>query len=305
MIKHTAEKYAAIFQQTDGDPRAVQNGVNGYRVKTIRAGDTLEIEGYAIWSTQRTAAEARKQTERHREQVRAVHLRNRQKAMRRLINANFGDGDILLTLTYGWGSQPQDEKQAGRDVKNFLKRLRRKRARLGLEDLKYIYTTEVTHGTAVRYHHHLIVNGGIPREEIEALWTSGLINSRIARTDTTGLAGWAHYMVKQKATQEKASRRGFTCSRNLKKPGVTTADHKLSVRRMKQMAEDFDRRGAEILEALYPGYVVIERPEIKWSAWVGGVYLSARMVRESEYFRLLNKANHNKPQKGAAVVLST
>ena len=186
MIKHTAEKYAAIFQQTDGDPRAVQNGVNGYRVKTIRAGDTLEIEGYAIWSTQRTAAEARKQTERHRELVRAVHLRNRQKAMRRLINANFGDGDILLTLTYGWGSQPQDEKQAGRDVKNFLKRLRRKRARLGLEDLKYIYTTEVTHGTAVRYHHHLIVNGGIPREEIEALWTSGLINSRIARTDATG-----------------------------------------------------------------------------------------------------------------------
>lgn len=282
MTQYTAEKYAALFQLTEGDTQAVKDGVNGYKVKRVKAGDTLEIEGYAIWDTQRTAAVARRQTEKHREQVRAVHLRNKQKHMRRLINANFGAGDILLTLTYDREQQPQNEQQASRDLRAFLRRLRRRRQKLGLPELKYIYTTETTHGIqGTRYHHHLIINGGIQREEIEDMWHKGLTNTRIARPDAFGLSGWAHYITKQKATQEKASRRGFTCSRNLKKPQVTTATHKLSIRRMQQMAEDMERYGAEIFEKLYPGYALAERPEIKWSAWVSGVYLSARLIKKN------------------------
>ena len=282
-MKYTAEKYAALFGESQGTPEAARDGVNGYRVKRVRAGDTLEIEGYAIWSTQQQASTARRQSEKHREQVQAVNRRNQQKHMRRLVNANFGAGDLLLTLTYDRDAQPADEGQAQKDIRNFLKRLRRKRERLGLEPLKYIYTTETTVGLlGRRYHHHLIVNGGIDRADVEALWQGGNCNSRIARPDAYGLSGWAHYMIKQKETQEKAYRRGFACSRNLKKPAESTADHKLSVRRMQQMAEDMDRNGAEIFGKLYPGYVLAEKPEIKWSRWVSGVYLSARMIKKRE-----------------------
>jgi len=280
-MKFSAEKYAALFTENRGEAGAAREGVNGYRVKRIRAGETLEIEGYAIWSTARTAAEARKQSEKHRESVRAIHLRNRQKDMRRLINANFGAGDMLLTLTYAPDRQPTDEKQAQRDVRNYLRRLKRARERMGLEELKYIYTTEMTEGAlGRRYHHHLIVNGGISRDEVEALWKRGIANSRAAQPDAYGLSGWAHYMTKRKETQEKASRRGFNCSRNLKRPTVTYADHKISVRRMAELAEDMESRGAEILEALYPGYRTAERPEVRWSKWVSGVYLSARLIRK-------------------------
>lgn len=282
-MKYTAEKYAALFTEQQGEARAAREGVNGYRIKRIQAGDTLEIEGYAIWSTQRTASEARRQSERHREQVQAVNRRNQQKHMRRLVNANFGAGDLLLTLTYDRDMQPADEGHAQKDIRNYLKRLRRRRERLGLPALKYIYTTEVTVGMlGRRYHHHLIVNGGIDRAEAERLWPGGNCNSRIARPDAYGLSGWAHYMTKQKATQEKAYRRGFACSRNLKKPRETVADHKLSLRRMQQMAEDMGRSGQEILEAIYPGYRVAETPEIRWSKWVTGVYLSARLIKKRE-----------------------
>lgn len=279
-MMHTAEQYAALFTAPEGTAAAAREGVHGYRVKRILAGDTLEIEGYAIWNTAKTAAAARAATEKHREAVRAVRIRDRQKHLRRLINANFGSGDILLTLTYGRDAQPQDAEQAGRDVRAFLRRLRRLREKMGLEPLKYVYTTECTHGLlGTRYHHHLIVNGGMDRDAIESLWRGGYCNSRIARADGTGLAGWAHYMTKQKATQEKAAKRGFACSRNLKKPTITRADHKLSVARMVKMAEDMEKNGAEILEALYPGYTLVERPEIRWSRYVTGVYLTARLVR--------------------------
>ena len=147
--------------------------------------------------------------------------------------------------------------------------------------MKYVYTTETTHGAlGTRYHHHLIVNGGIERVVIENLWTAGLVNSRIARPDAYGLSGWAHYMSKQKETQEKASRHGWTCSRNLRQPKVTVSDHKLSRRRMRQIADDLHANGRRILESVYTGYTLCELPEIRWSPYVEGVYLTARMIRK-------------------------
>ena len=278
---YSAEKYEALFTDQTRPQGLIHEGVQGYRVKRIQAGDTLEIEGFPIWSTAAMAGEARRQAEKHRESVQRVNLRNKQKHLRRLINANFGTGDILLTLTYTQTEQPRDEKRAQKDIRNYLKRLRRKRERMGLPELKYVYTTEVTHGEkGTRYHHHLIVSGGISRETIESLWHSGIANSRAAQPDAYALSGWAHYMTKQKATQEKAYRRGFACSRNLRQPKVTYADHKISRRMMQEISRDMQTKGTEIMEALYPGYEVCEAPRVSVSAYVAGGYLLARMIRK-------------------------
>lgn len=279
-MQQTAERYQALFTEQQGSGRAAETGVSGYRVKTIKAGSTLEVEGYAIWDTRKMGTRARQETEKHRDQVQAINRRNSQKKLRRLINENFGAGDLLVTLTYDMYQQPQSDEEAQRSVRNFLIRLRNRRRKLGLDELKYVYTTEVTHGAlGARYHHHLIINGGISRPVVENLWKSGLINTRIARPDAFGLSGWAHYMSKQKETQEKASRRGWTCSRNLRQPKVTVSDHKLSRRRMRLIAEDMQQNGRQILESVYPGYKLAELPQIRWSPYVDGVYLSARMIR--------------------------
>lgn len=280
---YTAERYQALFMEQPGPEGILHEGVQGYRVKRIQAGDTLEIEGFPIWSTAATAGEARRQSEKHREAVRQVNMRNQQKNLRRLMNANFGKGDILLTLTYAPGQQPGSDQQAQKDIRNYLRRLRHKREKLGLPELKYIYITETTHGPAgTKHHHHLIVNGGISRDEVERVWQKGIANARSAQPDAFALSGWAHYMTKQKATQEKAYHRGFACSKNLRKPKITYADHKISRRMMQQIGQDMQSRGTEILERLYPGYRMAEAPQVRVSGYVPGGYLLARMIRKSE-----------------------
>ena len=279
---YSAEKYQALFMAEPGPEGILHEGVHGYRVKRIQAGDTLEIEAFPIWNTAASAQEARRQSERHREAVRAVNLRNTQKNLRRLMNANFGAGDILLTLTYAPGCQPESEEKAQKDIRNYLRRLRHRREKLGLPDLKYIYITETTHGAAgTRYHHHLIVNGGISRDGIEQIWQKGIANSRAAQPDAFALSGWAHYMSKQKISQEKAYTRGFAHSKNLKQPRITYADHKIRRRAMQQISQDMQARGTEILEKLYPGYQMAEAPTVRVSGFVPGGYLLARMIRRT------------------------
>lgn len=280
MQKYVAQEYEALFTDSQGDHGRVREDVGAYRVRTVRAGETVEVEAYPIWSTRVQAGRARAYVQKHREQVRRVHQRNRQKHLRRLINANFGAGDILLTLTYDAGMQPGDAGQAKRDVCNYLRRMRTLRARLGLPELKYVYTTEVTHGErGTRYHHHLIVNGGIPREAAEGLWRAGNVNSRAARPDGYGLSAWAHYMSKSREVQEKAGAHGFACSRNLKKPVITHADRKLSVKGVQRLAEDMRQQGARILEGAYPGYRLVE-VQVRYSAFVTGAYIEARMAKK-------------------------
>lgn len=277
---YSAERYQALFTDQPGTEGILHEGVHSYRVKRIQAGDTLEIEAFPIWDTCAIAQEARKQSEKHREAVKAVNLRNTQKNLRRMMNANFGRGDILLTLTYAPNQQPGSEEKAQRDIRNYLRRLRRLRKKMGLPDLKYIYITETTHGAAgTRYHHHLIVNGGISRDEIENLWAKGIANSKAAQPDAFALSGWAHYMSKQKINQEKAYTRGYAHSKNLKQPKITYADHKLSRRAMHQISQDMQARGTEILEKLYPGYLMAEAPKVRTSGYVPGGYMLARMIR--------------------------
>ena len=60
---------------------------------------------------------------------------------------------------------------------------------------------------------------------------------------------------------------------------MTVSDHKISKRRMRRIAEDINANGRQILESVYPGYKLSELPHIRWSPYVDGVYLSARMIR--------------------------
>ena len=79
--------------------------------------------------------------------------------------------------------------------------------------------------------------------------------------------------------QQKAGAHGFACSRNLKKPWITHADRKLSVKGVQRLAEDIRQQGARILVGAYPGYRLVEA-QVRYSAFVTGAYIEARMVRK-------------------------
>ena len=56
-----------------------------------------------------------------------------------LFHNNFRAGDYVVTLTF---ANPTNKKQAQKDFANYIKRLRRLYAKLGLE-LKYLYVYEI------------------------------------------------------------------------------------------------------------------------------------------------------------------
>lgn len=268
------------------------------RTKTITAGPMVDVECYPIWDT-RTAVSARAEAKReaHRKAQIRLDAKNAQKKLDRLTNANFGAGDLFFTGQYDDGAQPENAEAAAKDVRNFLRRVKTLRRRRGLPELKYIYVTEETHSAArgTRYHHHVILSGdGVTRDEIEALWDrrkgqrARYANSRRTKPNEKHLTGLAHYLTKDKAArtpqadgknpQRRAGKRRWNASHNLRLPGETVADKKISMRKAGQIAEATRENAREIFARLYPGCDLVEI-EVKRSRWVAGVYVYAQLRR--------------------------
>ena len=88
-----------------------------------------------------------------------------------------------------------------------------------------------------------------------------------------GAARLARYLNKQ-----KQSGRWWSHSRNLKQPPKTVSERKVSRRRLSMIAADVYHDGRGILEALYPGYRLMECI-VHYSDYVSGAYIYARMRR--------------------------
>ena len=272
-------------------------GVLHQRTKTIKAGPMVYVECYPVWDT-RTAAAARSEAkkEAHRKAQEKLNRKRARKKLDRLVNANFGQGDLIVTCTYGHGRQPQDDETAARDIRNYMSRIKYRRKRLGLPEMKYIYVTEITTSAAygVRYHHHVIMSGGISRDQAEAAWSGkhgGICNAKICQPTDRHLTGFSRYLTtdKRERTMEtdgrnpqKKMRRAWTPSKNLTDPDdhATVADKKVSIRKAGRIAEtvtDF-AIAKEIFEKLYPDCELLEI-SAKRSSWTAGVYICAEMRR--------------------------
>ena len=154
------------------------SGVLHQRTRTVKAGPMVYVDCYPVWDTAHArAASTEAKKEAHARAQKRLDAKNRANRLERLVNANFGAGDIMLTCEYPAGRQPGSDEQAKRDIRNMMNRVKRMRSRRGLPALRYIYITERTESAAygVRWHHHVIMSGdGLTREEIEdcLLYTS-------------------------------------------------------------------------------------------------------------------------------------
>lgn len=201
---------------------------------------------------------------------------NEERAKRKLtqlIDANFDENDIHLTLTYV--GQPPKYEQAQKDVKNFLRVVKRKRQAAGLPPLKYIYTIEGNDdGTRERIHVHIIMSGGIDRIQLEEIWGKGYANADHLQPNENGLEALARYITKQ-----QRNRRRWARSKNLKRPKQRTSDTKVSNARVKRLAMDFPNSAKEIMEKLYPDYTHV-RTMMRYSDVVDGAYIRCVMRRK-------------------------
>ena len=253
-------------------PTEIRVGRMGYRTRTIKAGPRLEVEIYPIFGRENSG---RLRAAKKNMTPEAVQRNNEERSRRKLvqlIDANFTEKDYHVTLTYA-GTPPAYE-QARKDVKNFLRAVKRKREQRGLDELKYVYTIEDEQdGKRKRIHIHAIMNGGISREELEQIWGQGYANADNLQPDENGLEAIARYITKQQKNRRKWAR-----SRNLKQPMIRTSDTKVSNARVRRLAVDVPNSAKEIMEKLYPNYTHT-RTIMRFSDVVDGAYIRCVMRR--------------------------
>jgi hypothetical protein len=185
-----------------------------------------------------------------------LNQKNAERKVTRQAHANFTEEDIALHLSYG--RQPGNPEEALRHLSNFIKRIKRARKKAGLPPLKYMSSTERGKKSG-RYHHHLIVSGGLDRDYLEKLWGMGTCNSRRLQFGPDGIAGLTHYMAKDHLCFKR-----WNASRNLIKPSPGEKNGKIPVEDLDEMGEAADAGMAfEDLEDLYPGWECIKTEAVR------------------------------------------
>lgn len=274
-------------------------GQMGYRTNTTVAGDTLVAEIYPTWGReQRGKARAAKKNQT----ADRVQRYNEQRAkfnLMLMLDANFTEKDLSLTLTY---TDAPKEAEAARDVKNFLERIRTARRRQGLPELKYVYALEDQRdGKEKQLHCHIVMSGGLKREDVEAIWKQGkaargYANCDRLQPDNEGLRRLAFYIYEQNRGKEREKgKRRYSCSKNLAKPKTRSSMSRVTKGKVRKLARDFNAVAPSIMEKVYPGYEFVrglryEENEngtfsescVRFSDYTDGVYIRVMMRRIKE-----------------------
>ena len=115
-----------------------------YALKEITAGEQFEIEIYPQFkSMDDVPREGRRIVKDNSKAQRNLNDKNARKYVERLINENFDNRDIWITLTYDNEHLPPDGDidAAIKNVQNYIRRINYQRKKRGLPNAKYVYVT--------------------------------------------------------------------------------------------------------------------------------------------------------------------
>ena len=238
------------------------------RERITDAGAFREVELYTVFADGRTGARRRKAKPSSDVQEK-LNARNRERRLARLINENFTDEDLRFDLTYAPEHLPQSDQDARREVTNYIRRLKRAYKRLGRE-LKYVVVTEKS--SRGRYHHHMILTGGLGIQALQKLWGKGYTQAKPLLADHTGYTGLARYLLKSPLFAKS-----WTASRNLREPRVHTRDQQLAKKTVEQLAVQ-GADAAAFYPARYAGYAFHDI-DVYYNEVNRSYYLYVRMYR--------------------------
>ena len=244
-----------------------------YREKKYYCGEYLEVAIYPVYTHPKKRGKRSKPTTEIQQRLNQRHTEGR---LRRLLHTNFTPSDLFATLTFDDANLPTSVEDAQRLLQNFLRRLKRKYARLGL-DAKYIYVLEYGQKHN-RLHIHLVLTGGITRADLEKLWGLGAVSVDSLRFERDGLASLARYLTKGGEGADRPTWKRWSGSRNLEKPTVTQRDGRLSHRKMAALCQDGG--DADYLETQFDGYEMADFSVSVGEDIYGGLYLFATLKKE-------------------------
>ncbi|MGL5753424.1 MAG: rolling circle replication-associated protein [Paraclostridium sp.] len=244
-----------------------------YATKEISAGVMKEIEIYPEFSRAELKGNGAKK--RNKEAQSNLNDKNARKHLVRLINTNFENGDMWITLTYSDEHLPNNMDEALRNIKNFMRRINYRRNKEGLDKAKYIYITEYVEGKkGIRCHHHIVMDGALSMDTVESTWKYGRRNNlRKLSMDECGLTGVANYLAKD----PKGNKR-WCSSTNLKQPKIKKNHYKFKKKKVQDLVKHRDSIKSE-MEKTYPGYIFIDT-EIRFNEYNSMFYIYTRMRKK-------------------------
>lgn len=193
-----------------------------YALKEITAGDQFEIEIYPQFRKMEDVPKEGQRIKRDNSKAQKnLNDKNARKYVERLINENFTDRDIWLTLTYDDEHLPPDGDidAAIKNVQKYIRRVNYQRKKRELPNAKYVYVTAYNPDEEIRWHHHIVMDGALDMETVEACWKQASRNEvRRLQTDENGLSGMANYIVEEK-NRIKSEKR-WNSSQGLRDPDV-------------------------------------------------------------------------------------
>lgn len=236
-----------------------------------------------IYPVYRKAGVRKKKANPTKECQKKLNRIHRENNCIRIAHANFTSDDMRVDLTYDKNHLPNSDKQAANELTNFLRRLRRFRRKKNLPDLKYIAVTEKGK-KACRYHHHLIISGGLSPQEIVSLWGRGYVRTDALQFNEDGISDLVRYMLKK----PEASKKSWNSSKNLIHPQPKERDGRLSARKIRELARDTQNNRE--YEKHYDGYR-LTKANVVFNDINGGVYIYARFYKkEAAFCKVTNRA---------------
>lgn len=150
-----------------------------YALKEITAGDQFEIEIYPQFrSMDEVPPEGRTIKKDNNKAQKNLNDKNARKYVERLINENFSDRDIWMTLTYDDEHLPPDGDvdAAIKNVQKYIRRINYQRKKRGLPNAKYVYVTAYNPDAEIRWHHHIVMDGALDMETVESCWKQSTLS---------------------------------------------------------------------------------------------------------------------------------
>lgn len=250
-----------------------------YREQKYIYGNYMEVNMYPVYACPRSSSRKKKRKPTSKVQERLNQI-NAERALARLIPANFTDKDYKFELTYAPQNNPADLERAKKDFANFVKRVNRARVKRGFPRMKYIYSIEQGSKSG-RIHFHVIMTGGLTINDIASIWGKGYVDKVLPLMfDQTGCAGIAKYFCKQKISDHNNGKHAkrYVASTNCIKPQPQNNDYRLTKRAVQSMAYNCDNPA--LFENMYQDYYYADcRPF--WNEDNGTFYISLFMYRRT------------------------
>lgn len=203
-----------------------------YMKEICVAGKTIEVRKYFTYGLHPKGSKRHKRDKESPDRVKKSNQRIAGRKLRRLMNANFEDGDFLIRLDFCADKKPEGSLDMQKEMQNFIRRLRTRFKKDNIP-LKYIFVKEI--GARGSRHIHMMMNK-CNTEYIRECWKAGAIH--IDPLYSNGqYAKIAEYFIKYAAkteeTEGKLIGKRWYASQNLVEP---------KIKKVKENARKFSKK---------------------------------------------------------------